>query len=190
MYDFNLNIGDTLPPSYNYGSNNSVIGIDSTLVGNNYHKRFLLKSLSAPSSQDSSYALIEGIGSTYGLYNSIVPPFESGSQLNCFGHNGKNYPTNSNCILTVGIHEANDENRNFKIFPNPSPGIFTINSSDPSTLLRVTTIEVYDVFGREIFQSTNLSQATTLDLTSYPKGIYFVRGNANDKMFSRKIILQ
>ena len=52
------------------------------------------------------------------------------------------------------------------IYPNPSTGIFTISSS--------TNIEVYNVVGELILSENN---ATSIDLTTAPKGMYFVKLN-------------
>jgi hypothetical protein len=62
LYDFNLHVGDMAP----HGSNR-VFKIDSVLVGNSYHKRFLLKPLNDTTTTiDVNYAVIEGVGSTLG----------------------------------------------------------------------------------------------------------------------------
>jgi hypothetical protein len=81
-YDFNLSVGDTL--SFNVNNQNSVLQIDSVLVGSSWHKRFLLADLGwgGTGLPDTNYALIEGVGSTLGLLQPIVTPFENGS-LRC-----------------------------------------------------------------------------------------------------------
>ena len=185
LYDFKLNIGDTLPASYNNSFGNVVTGIDSVFVGSNYRKRFLLKSLSMSSPEDTSYAMIEGIGSTFGLFNQIVPPFESGSGLGCFEHKGNAYPKNANCTFAVGAEMEVYPKIEVKISPNPSTGIFTITSSEQFQF------SVYDIFGWEVYKSTQqINQSSTLDLSSQPKGIYFVRVKSNERIVSKKIILQ
>jgi hypothetical protein len=192
LYDFNLNVGDTLPASnINYqGSGNYVSSIDSVLIGTTYRKQYHISTHEDPNgfgSWDSNYVqLIDGIGSTFGLFSLLVPPFEGGCGLNSYCENNivlYGYP-NSTCDLEVGIAESQNPNEIISISPNPSTGIFTINSS------KNFQFSVYDIFGREILQTTSQSQMTTLDLTSYPQGIYFVRGKSNGKIFARKIILQ
>jgi len=185
LYDFNLNIGDTLSPSYNNVIGVYVSAIDSVLVGNNYHKRFIIKPLSGGwPPPDTSSALIEGLGSTFGLFNPWDHPVESGGVLNCFGHNAEYYPTNSNCAFATGVNETTTRKLEIEISPNPSSGVFTINATEKFQY------SVYDIFGRQVFQESKPIQSTTLDLTSYPKGIYFVRAKSGKKIISRKIILQ
>jgi hypothetical protein len=53
-----------------------------------------------------------------------------------------------------------------QIYPNPSIGIFTISAK--------AKIEVYNIVGDLILSDNN---ATSIDLTAAPKGMYFVRLN-------------
>ena len=73
-----------------------------------------------------------------------------------------------------------------KLFPNPTTGAFTANYE------RGLQISAYDIFGRVVYQSTDLpvSQSITVDLGLYPKGVYFVRIKLDEEIISRKIILQ
>lgn len=185
LYDFNLNIGDTLAVSYNHGNENYVTGIDSVLVGGNYHKAFLLSPLSGPPNPwDSTYVLIEGIGSKFGLYNSMRTFVSAGGALFCYSHNSGNYPSGNMCTFLTGQDETIGTREQIEVFPNPTTGICKIESTEKFQY------SIYNVFGMEIIYSDDLSQSVTLDLSDQPKGIYFFRGISEDKMFSRKIILQ
>ena len=66
-----------------------------------------------------------------------------------------------------------------QLFPNPSTGIFQVNAQGES---RVT---VYSLQG-EILLQQNFVDSTKLDLTTYPKGMYFVVVNG----FSYKVMLK
>ena len=68
---------------------------------------------------------------------------------------------------------------NVSIYPNPSTGIFQVNAQGES---RVT---VYSLQG-EILLQQNFVDSTKLDLTTYPKGMYFVIVNG----FSYKVMLK
>jgi hypothetical protein len=189
LYDFNLYAGDTLPvSSINYpGSGNYVSSIDSILVGTTYRKRFHISVKGSISAWDSNYVqLIEGIGSTFGLLSPLSPPFEGGCNLNCFSENNiVLYPSSaSSCDIGLGILEDKNLLDDVSIHPNPSTGFYQINSSEKFQY------SVFDVVGRKFFESTNLQNQSNLDLSAYPKGVYFVRGKSGNKIFSRKIILQ
>jgi hypothetical protein len=191
LYDFaNLNLGDTLPATLIQGTkSNFISAIDSVLVGSTYRTQYHIGLRNSFNALDSNYAqLIEGIGGTLGLFVPIMPPgVESGCWLNCFSQNSIALYTAPGhfCDLTVEAEEKGNLEFRLEISPIPSTGIINITSSSGKL-----QYSLYDIFGKEILKSTNLSQVAVLDLTSYPKGIYFVRGKAEGKIFARKIILQ
>lgn len=189
LYDFNLSVGDTLPGSLinDSLSGNYVSSIDSVLVGSDYRKLFHISVLGSTNAWDSNYVqLIEGIGSTFGLLSPLMPPFENGTSLTCFILNDTVlYPSpTSNCNLTIGVDENDELQRTVSAYPNPSTGIFTVNFPEKFQY------SIYDVFGTEIVHSDDPNQSITLDLSAQPKGIYFFIGISEEKMVSRKIILQ
>jgi uncharacterized repeat protein (TIGR01451 family) len=73
--------------------------------------------------------------------------------------------TANNFITTVG-NATLKQATNLKIYPNPSIGIFTISTK--------ANIEVYNIVGDLILSDNN---ATSIDLTAAPKGMYFVKLN-------------
>jgi hypothetical protein len=71
----------------------------------------------------------------------------------------------------------------FKIFPNPSAGLFTL-----SAVAEGGTISVYDVTGQCILkQSLRLSQL--IDLSGKTKGIYFIEINSGNEKINKKILV-
>jgi hypothetical protein len=188
LYDYNLNIGDTIKGFIGSNCIAVIQSLDSVLINGKYRNRWNYNSCG-----NTNQYLIQGIGTSYGLIEIFTsdPANQIWGRLVCVKDSistlfisGSGYNSSMGCNLILnGTPEINFEN-NFKISPNPCTGIFTINSSEKFQY------SVYDVFGREVFQSTSLNQTATLDLTSYPKGIYFVRGKAGDKIFARKVILQ
>jgi hypothetical protein len=73
----------------------------------------------------------------------------------------------------VGIEEANTEL--VSVFPNPARDELSFTSY---TLLEKAEIEIYDAIGQRVFlqlQILNLKPQTTLDVSSLPSGIYFVK---------------
>ncbi len=76
----------------------------------------------------------------------------------------------------LGLEEAKIQ---FSIFPNPSTGIFMINAP------RENRVEVYSVKGENVFQQ-NFIDSTKVDLTAFPKGMYFVVVNG----VGRKIVVE
>lgn len=172
LYDFNLNIGDTLPISYNMGQQDTVFNIDSVIVGNSYRKRFILKSINNTFPQpETSYAIIEGVGSTFGLLSTMDISNESGSVLNCYGNSGQYYPTNSNCLFSVNVSEIKNQPFNITIAPNPVhfETIFTTNK-----LLTNATLAIYNSLGQKVKQIDNLcGQTMIFRRDNLASGLYY-----------------
>ena len=76
----------------------------------------------------------------------------------------------------LGLEEANIQ---FLIFPNPSNGVFTINVPGENR------VELYSIKGENLFQQ-NFIDSTKVDLTTFPKGMYFVVANG----VGRKIVVE
>ncbi len=169
-YDFNLTVGNYLPASYiNYANSNKVIAIDSVLVGNSYHKRYVLN---IANFNNVNYALIEGIGSTLGLFDHITAPFESGSDLWCVRINNNivwKYTNSYVCSLLSATEIPNPSS--IQILPNPSNGIFIVRSNG----VEVRSIEIYNTLGEKIHRQIITSANQPINLSSHPKGIYYLR---------------
>lgn len=74
-----------------------------------------------------------------------------------------------------------------KITPNPSEGVFTINSN---LILGKVVIKVIDMQGRIILEKTepNFSYEKTIDLLNYQSGIYIIKIEGAEFSYSQKII--
>jgi hypothetical protein len=84
----------------------------------------------------------------------------------------------------IGVGTANIfEKKAVNVFPNPSSGIVNMRFSE-----KIDAVNVFDFLGNLILSQTINDSDVTLDLTQYPKGIYFL--NATGINYSQKIILQ
>ncbi|UCG28606.1 MAG: immunoglobulin domain-containing protein, partial [Bacteroidales bacterium] len=91
----------------------------------------------------------------------------------------------------VGISERQSDVNDFKIYPNPGNGIFTLTGNPGYT--KDMVVEVMNINGqivtiREIQVTKYLHEQ--IDLSSFPKGIYFMRIKAGDHLDYQKIIIQ
>jgi len=74
----------------------------------------------------------------------------------------------------------------FEVYPNPSNGLYTLNTN-----LTEGVMDVYDMAGKRVFNKTLQGEPViTIDLSNYAKGMYVVNLQANGKKYSQKIILQ
>ena len=77
----------------------------------------------------------------------------------------------------------------FKIYPNPSTGTFNIHFG--TILLEDIQISVFDGVGRNIYTTTfkKGSQDFTINLQKQPSGMYMIRFNQNNSVYSKQIII-
>ncbi len=73
------------------------------------------------------------------------------------------------------------KSNNLLVYPNPSTGIFTINSSINSTF------NLYDIYGTHIAEYTE--NTTQIDLSNYANGVYFLKTQQSNKEEVVKLIL-
>jgi len=91
------------------------------------------------------------------------------------------YIDNIRIPVVTDIKEQNTET-NVSIFPNPSTGIFAIE-----TEMKEFTISVYDAIGNIVYEVKN---EKTIDISSQAKGIYFIKISSGDKTISKKIVVE
>lgn len=187
LYDYNLNVGDTIKgylPSFN---NITVDSIDSVLIGNTYHRRWILDN-------QEEGAIIEGIGSTYGLIEHIGVQFLGGylSGLICIKDSSGvlatcnslapsqtsmfwTFTSNMPCQLIIGtkINEYTIAQEILHLFPNPTTGLFTLQGNYELP----TVIELYDITGRKVKElrvtgPDSYRDGLQVDVSSLAKGLY------------------
>lgn len=169
LYDFNMDLGDTVQgyiASY-AGLNDTVILIDSVLVGNEFRKRWYINDW-------YGIYLIEGIGSTYGLLENS-PGYSTDANsytLDCFMEQEQTlYPdTITNCQLITSVKDIGPVSDQVKVFPNPSRGSFSVEFLQP---MDIKCISLEDIVGNRILQKeTNGQRKIYLD--HIPGGIYIL----------------
>ena len=170
LYDFNLNVGDYLAESYNnHVATNQVSEIDSVLVGNEYHKRFWLN---YPNAQENYAAIIEGIGSTYGLLYNLVPPFEFRNELVCVKIGLLPVYSNGEMACSLSEIKETEQNLTFSLVPNPVEDISVLRV-DPE--FEGAKLIVFTETGKDIHRQQIVNQAVEIRKRDFQAGIYFFR---------------
>jgi len=177
IYDFNLKLGDTVKFGLYSNSNLVIHEIDSVQYCNIYHRRYII---------DTTFvgirAFIEGIGFTLGFINPEIDPFESSSNLDCYGERDNQYCNECSRLLSI----KSILNKLY-IYPNPTNDYLTINSDNQSSKIIHLCI-------------TNLSGESmiSLDFTNYPirinirdlaNGIYCVQIQGESNLTKEKIVV-
>ena len=189
LYDFNLQVGDTLPQTYNHNDNFKVSEIDTLILNGSYRKAY---KLFPPNQAGDTMLIIEGIGATSGLINSITQPngWEHYSLLTCFQDAGETIYSpygDGNCII-LGLEE---QYFNIAILLNPNPVLkgqqimIQLNSPNPFG------IEFCDMLGNCIVKLQEYSGTALISTRSLNKGIYFVKVylNGNIAVVKKLVIL-
>ncbi len=184
LYDFNISIGDTVRGylSSNSGTYDTVLSIDSVLVGNDFRKRWYI---------NDWYEIyyIEGIGSTYGLLENS-PGYSTDADLynlDCFMQEEQTlYPdTNTNCQLITSTNDISFFQDQVKVFPNPSKGSFSVEFGQPKD---IQGISLKDLVGNTIFHQEIKGQKKAY-LDNIPYGTYILTIlDKNNRTENRKII--
>lgn len=73
---------------------------------------------------------------------------------------------------------------NIKVYPNPSNGIFTIDTILP------TDVKILDITGKEVFTASNITNQASLNLTNLQEGIYMLKMKNENGEQTEKIIIK
>jgi hypothetical protein len=185
LYNFNLQIGDSidLGAGHDYQLYSFVQSIDSVFIFNKFRKGFnLVQNVCYP----YNTALIEGIGTDYGILGShINPGYDAFCQsfsdlLKAYFYDSTNvYGSEPTAVLTdcedIGIQEIFPDSI-IKIFPNPTNKSLTIEN-----IPKQATIEFFNIQGQIILQQQLQQGTIDFDISRLAKGIYILRMCCNDK---------
>ncbi len=154
LYDFTLAIGDTARSIDYYGNINKkkVTGYNFIVYNGIMHRKWIF--------QSTGEFWLEGIGSSFGLFDGFVTPTDVCRSLVCLSIDATVQYQNSSpaCFNAtspyncdggfVGINELLIDNSRSIIFPNP----FSSSAILKTTIeLNDATLKVFDILGQEVF---------------------------------------
>jgi hypothetical protein len=108
-----------------------------------------------------------------GYYLDLIDPLSDNSIAG-------NWTASANILLTI---RESENNPMLKLFPSPVKENLSIESS-----VTIKTVELFDFQGRIIKRTNVDSGKYSLNMSSYPKGIYMLHIITRDKNFVRKVI--
>jgi len=183
LYDFNLNIGDTLFHPYDEsftGNNFVVVGdVDYVVASDGVHRRLLMSSMDL---------WIEGVGSQSYLFSPTLHGYfalSGNDRLECMSTDSGDWYGYSSCI--VSIDNLIDLKNSVSIYPNP---FSTSAKLEFNSLIKNGEMKLFNSFG-EMVRKEYISNATShiLERGSLPNGLYFVQLNFETGTLQKKIIL-
>ena len=74
----------------------------------------------------------------------------------------------------------------FSINPNPSTGLFSLQLSENTP----SQVFIYNSLGEVVYQSSTINNQSSIDLSSHPRGIYFIKLISEGNIYTEKIIIQ
>ena len=101
------------------------------------------------------------------------------------------YSTDTNIkyknLLDSENNIADLKNENFNIYPNPHPGIFNIEIYDEE--FSVFSLQVINMMGNTVYQKKSIPAGKTkINIKSQPKGIYFLKVQIGEKVYTEKVV--
>jgi hypothetical protein len=198
----NINVDDIYPTSACRTNDkgyllSNLANFDFTVPPNGLsYKGILLKSDSlGHSCSDSSLALdvvnITSLIVTSDTINPVISYYPV-----TVGHTPFTYSRgiqyNNLCIGTVGVEEAEKEQKNeeIKVYPNPASTQLTILTTNHQHL---TTIKIYNVLGEEVLSQMFLSQNSrevSIDISVLQQGVYILEAITDKGEIRKKFVKQ
>ncbi len=188
-FDFSLSIGDTLPSNFAVliysdelykDSLATITNIDTVfMVDGSPRKRFHI-TLSSSGVFDGMY-MIEGLGGPLGFIAPNPLEFETTYIL-------KAVKENEDVIYGAWYYisvQEQSENQ-IEIYPNPVVDVLAIKFEP------LKTVYVYNIFGEQVYESSESVTEQTIDFTSFKSGIYVIKGQNkfDETLFVKKIVKQ
>ena len=87
--------------------------------------------------------------------------------------------------LPVGLKEMYKQANLFQVYPNPFTTKFTIELSNTN---EPVTIELYNVIGDVIKKQITSESKTSIDLTAYSSGVYFVKVSTTNGSDTKRLV--
>ena len=183
LYDFDLQIGDTLKNWYLTDNYHFIVdSLEYVILGGKSRKKFYLDDLCGGATDP---VIIEGIGSNFGLLSSMICYMDLSYSLLCMKDSLQTiYPDSSYiCDLVTSIEEHQSKVEEIQIYPNPTTGSFLIEDME-----RIENIQLYNNLGQLVKEVETHDGSINIKENS---GIYFLKVIYNDgKVAFGKVVKQ
>jgi len=156
-----------------------------------------------PQFDPESYLLDESspcidAGDTAAIFNDIEDPENQGSALfpsrgtlrNDMGAYGGPFASLLPVFQTITGMEEEWGHGGMEVYPNPSRGIIMIKIGGKAGMLGSGEVGIYNVIGEMVYSSVLPLLNSTIDLSSVPDGIYFVRIKDAEKITAGKVVIK
>ncbi len=150
---------------------------------------------------DNSTGVWNQVATTAGTQNTLTDPafasfpngkwrVETSWSISCLATRGAINTSRSNIkapTSLIGIHDNDFLAGGIQIYPNPSVGLITIESS---LFTEKTAVTIYNVLGELVYNTSFNGTKNQLDLKELSSGVYTVNISTNNQQVIKKIVLE
>ena len=190
LFDYTLEIGDTVPPTIylnNVPTVTTIESIDSVITDSGeYLKRWYFENILFV----EEHWFIEGIGTKKGIFYPFLDGGEHRREFKCYSEIFLPfYPAGYACDPTVSVFERETETIDFALFPNPSNGMIKLKIFDHQS--NHFLCEIINLTGQSVFsQEVDDKESNTIDCTNIKPGLYFITvSSGKGKMITKKLVI-
>jgi len=186
-------INTMVQPIHSFLGNPYALGWFINTTSNNWWHDGLLTGTMAYQARrntEINYALLVNSSYSSGQYDAlsslvgtIVPLITSWPAIDLFD-------STIICSPTSSVNNISKNPFLFTVYPNPSNGKFTVKAEGLQQ--ENCKLEIFNLLGKEIYTAFFKEQQSTLDidLSSFPKGFYFVKFDDGTNSYKQKIIIE
>ena len=131
----------------------------------------------------------ESLGFVKGLDKPSTYTFEDKTPLSISYYRLRQIDFDGKETLSKVVSVSQTQKGQIRIAPNPASDKVRISLFD-NDRLESTTVTVYDLMGRQVLQQKTTANGLELDVSSLAKGVYLVKINTNNSIYTEKIIRQ
>ena len=182
LYDFSLNVGDTLHSQYN-GNGTLVLTSIENITLNDGAVR---KSLTFSNAFGPAGSYTASIGGSYGLFYPIEFNFSSQHGYFCIKENGINLLGSSCDYPYVGIPVKTTKEL-LSILVDPSESSLKIHIYSP---LHNIKLSLYSLSGQLILSESIIEKETKVNLHGLSEGSYFALVHSDEETVKSRIFIQ
>lgn len=166
LYDFDLAVGsNTLGIWGDCGIGLTVNEIDSVLVGAEWRNRYHLDL--------SGRFIIEGIGSSAGLFGQLCQAFKEYGCLHVYEQPGAQVSVDGCGTLSTSVGPVSMDDDLVVAYPNPTAGVVYLDGAPANVM-----VLVLDGTGRPVMRTWHAGAGDPVDLSPLASGIYTLRVGA------------
>jgi len=129
---------------------------------------------------------------TYTYYGTIYSPRVAEQKIFFSPTNPSQIilPVYDGTSTTTSVSSKKTNIETVRIYPNPSNGKISVDIKGDVLSANKGTIQVFDLYGKEIFSTTTESLTTEIKLGSLSKGSFLVKVKTGDRVYVEKIIIK